>query len=96
MLHWLADRGYVCFDMPLDCSDMFTSALWNSSRNVSSQLGGEGGGGGGAGWGERRLGGGLVRGPVLFSDYVASIEDLSLLYMHARLTLWRDILCFQS
>ena len=35
MLHWLYDRGYVCFDMPMDCVGEQTAQMWNASRTVS-------------------------------------------------------------
>ena len=35
MLHWLYDRGYACFDTPMDCNGQWTDAMWNASRTVS-------------------------------------------------------------
>lgn len=81
MLHWLADRGYVCFDTPVlaDTRErvlepwLLHSALKRQSSDSS-----------------------IAPGPLLFQDYVAALESQPWLLSGANVGFWRDLLCFQS
>lgn len=98
MLHWLYDRGYVCFDTPDDCEAKRTALTWEHARLFAEQPGGEWGGEGREGTGEKRVGNGMVRGPVLFEDLERALGDgqLGVQYHGHTVPVWTDLLCFQN
>ena len=96
MLHWLYDRGYVCFDTPAVGDGIWKGTMWQAARQFVAQPGGEWGGEGRPGTGERRLGGGLIRGPVLFEDFVKALDKTMLEFSGQKIQMYTDLLCFQN
>jgi len=89
MIHWLYDRGYVCFDVPDKTDSCVSSASdnlspWHTMADVrpasSSSLPNS--------W--------MNHGPTRIEEYVRALESMHFFLLNGDHGAWRDLLCFQG